>query len=193
LLRSAARLRPSPRLRLWLRSFLVLGLFSFLIGLIDDIQVRVFPLANLGVSAEILYQSCFLLVCSGVAFFTLRQPNWSRLRNITNLLVALPVAALADNVSIDFGTLRPYLLLVPREGYVWRQAVFGRTEGLSYVARWVNEQMVAPNLLNGYVIALAVGAAYVMLQIMWTSHGSRSQPGVRANGATFSENLPNRC
>jgi hypothetical protein len=162
--------RPSKQtFKFYSKRVVLLGLFSCLVGFLDDLQVRFFHIGRLGNGAEIVYQAVFLLVAAAIAYVVLRRRGWSATRNLSNLLIALPVAALADNVSIDFGTLTPYVMLIPREGYDWRQAVFGQTVGLSYVAGWVNQQSFAPNFLNGYVAAIAAAAAYIIIQLVWSS------------------------
>lgn len=141
--------------------------FASLVGALDDLQVRYLRLGSLGNDVEIAYQAFFLIVSAAVAYGVLHRRNWSVSRNLSNLLMLFPVAALADNVSIDFGTLRPYLVLIPKEGYAWRQQVFGHTAGLSYMAGWVNQQSLAPNLLNGYVASMMLGLAYLAIQFAW--------------------------
>jgi hypothetical protein len=157
----------SSQVRLWAKKAIEIVFLGSIIGAFDDLQVRYFPFAELGTGMEIIYQACFLLAAAVAAYHALHRREWTGVRNVSNLLMALPVAALADNVSIDLGTLRPYLVLIPKEGYVWRQQVFGQTFVLSYVAKWVNQQSLAPSLLNGYVASIAVVVAYIALQASW--------------------------
>jgi hypothetical protein len=156
------------RLQLSVKKALQILFFSSAIGVLDDLQVRYLRLGNLGNNVEIAYQAAFLFSSAAVSYFVLYRHGWSAARNLSNLLMVFPVAALADNISIDMGTLKPYLVLIPREGYVWRQQVFGHTAALSYVAGWVNQQSLAPDLLNGYVASIILAAAYVIIQFAWT-------------------------
>jgi hypothetical protein len=159
-------------LQTWAKKALLITLCASVIWVLDDLQVRYLSLARFGNGAEIAYQACFLLASAAVAYGVLHRRSWNLTRNLSNLLMALPVAALADNVSIDMGTLKLYLILIPREGYVWRQAVFGNTVGLSYVAGWVNQQSIAPSLLNGYVASIVLAVAYILIQFVWSSRDS---------------------
>jgi hypothetical protein len=151
-----------------LRGFVVrpmsLLLVAVLIGVVDDLQVRYLDVANFGTDAEILYQAGFIVAAAAGTYLVLRRREWGTGRNLTNLLMALPVAAIADNVSIDAGTLKPYFFAIPGQGYEWRQAVFGHTAGLSNVAGMVNHQTLAPGVLDGYVAALVIAPLYLLLQ-----------------------------
>jgi hypothetical protein len=160
--------RSSDRtLNVWLKKAAVMISLASLIGVLDDLQVRYIGIANYGTEVEIIYQLCFLIASATVAYGALHSKSWSTTRNMSNLLMALPISAIADNVSIDAGTLRPYVLLIPRQGYVWRQAVFGHSEGLSYMANWVNQQSIAPSLINGYVASILLAAVYIVVQFAW--------------------------
>jgi hypothetical protein len=154
-------------LKMCLKKVALIVFFASLIGILDDLQVRYLRLENFGSGTEIAYQFCFLAASGGAAYCALYTKSWSNVRNLSNFLMILPIAAIADNVSIDAGTLRPYLILIPKQGYVWRQTVFGQTVALSYVANWVNQQSIAPSLINGYVASIVLAAIYVMMQFAW--------------------------
>ncbi len=158
------------------RKCLKLVVFASLIGFLDDIQVRYLEVARLGNTAEIVYQGVFMAAAGAVAFLVLHNSAWSRNRNLYNLLMAIPLATLADNVSIDFGTLRPYFGIIPQQGYVWRTEVFARSQGLSQLAAWVNGQNLAPGLINGYAAAAAVMGAYLLLQFVWMRRSRDAAP-----------------
>lgn len=151
-------------------------LVATFIGAVDDLQVRYVDVAGFGVDAEIVYQTCFMGAAAIGAFAVLRHRQWSRRRNLSNLLMAVPVAAMADNVSIDFGTLRPYLIVIPSQGYEWRRQVFNHVAALSGMAQLVNQQSLAPGILDGYLIAIAMIGAYATLQFSF--HRSASRPKV---------------
>lgn len=173
--RVAPQLPSGDVLQVFLKKSIQIVSLASLIGVLDDLQVRYVRFGDFGNGVEIAYQACFLIAAAGVAYGVLHRQSWSASRNLSNLLMALPVATLADNVSIDMGTLKPYLVLIPKEGYVWRQQVFGQTAGLSYVARWVNQQSLAPDLLNGYVASILLLAAYIVIQSAWTQRSRRNQ------------------
>jgi len=139
-------------------------LLASVIGVVDDLQVRYVNVAGLGTNVEILYQSCFIGAAAAGAYLVLHRKDWGVGRNLSNLMMAIPLAAIADNVSIDAGTLKPYLFAIPDQGYQWRQAVFGHTVGLSRVADLVNQQSIAPGVLDGYVAAVAIAVGYLVLR-----------------------------
>lgn len=155
----------------------LLFLVASLIGALDDLQVRYVGVANLGTNAEVLYQSCFMVAAAAGAYLVLHRKAWSLSRNLTNLMMSVPVAAMADNVSIDAGTLRPYVFAIPGQGYEWRQTVFGHTAGLDKVAGLVNQQSLAPGVLDGYIAAVAVAAGYVALQYAMHRRANRTVLG----------------
>ncbi|MDA4118047.1 MAG: hypothetical protein OK455_06860 [Thaumarchaeota archaeon] len=148
------------------------GIFGacLLIGLLDDLQVRYLGLDRFGDGVEILYQACFMVAACATAYLVLRKESWSPVRNLSNLLLGLPVAMLADNVSIDAGTLKPYFMIIPKEGFLWRDQVFGQVPGLSQLAYWTNQQTFGNGLLNGYVLAIGVLAGYWALERAWDRH-----------------------
>lgn len=188
------RLRHTPRsslssrklLNTWLKKVALVVSLASLIGVLDDLQVRYFKLENFGNETYLVYQFCFLAASAAVAYGVLHTKDWSIPRNLSNLLMAIPIAAMADNVSIDAGTLRPYVILIPRQGYVWRQAVFGHTVALAPVASWVNSQSIAPSLLNGYVASILLVAAYIIVQFVWIR---RDRLGIK--NRKYSRNPPN--
>ena len=150
--------------------YLRLLAFSAMLGTFDGLQAKYMTIGNLGKEEALAYQSVFMLVAVAVAYFGLHDDDWTPARNLSNLLMAIPVATLADNLSIDIQMLRPYLLLIPKDGFLWRIDVFGHTL-LSPVAYWVNAQTLAPGLINGYVAAFGIFASYLLLQHYWIRTG----------------------
>jgi hypothetical protein len=140
------------------------------IGFLDDLQVRFVRVDSLGVGPEVIYQAAFMLVSFTAAVLVLRNRSWSPARNLSNFLLGIPVAVVADNVSTDFGTLRPYFMLLPKQGYLWREAVFGNIPVLSQLAYWTNLQSIMPGLLNGYVLAIILVVVYVGIQRAWSRY-----------------------
>ncbi len=136
------------------------------LGIIDGLQAKYMTIGNLSETAAISYQVVFMLVAVLAAYFCLFDEKWSPTRNFSNLLLAIPVSTLADNISIDVQALKPYLLLIPSNGYLWRIDVFGHTF-LSPVAYWVNEQWLLPGLINGYAVAVGIFVSYLTLQYFW--------------------------
>lgn len=137
-----------------------------MLGIVDGLQAKYMTIGNLGEEEAISYQVVFLVVSVVAAYFCLFDEKWSPARNLSNILVATPVATLADNISIDVQMLRPYFLLIPSNGYVWRVDVFGQTF-LSPVAYWVNQQWLIPGLINGYATAIGILGSYLALQYLW--------------------------
>ncbi len=148
-------------------------LVATIIGFVDDLQVRYVDVASFGVDVEIVYQACFMTAAAIGAYAVLHHRDWSLHRNLSNLLMAIPVAAMADNVSIDFGTLRPYVIIIPSQGYEWRRQVFNHITALSGVAQLVNQQSLATGVLDGYVIAIGMAGVYVTLQFMLCRRANR--------------------
>jgi hypothetical protein len=138
------------------------------VGVLDDLQVRFLDIAQMGEGPEIVYQTCFLGAAALVALWVLRDSTWSRARNLSNLLMIIPIATIADNASIDAGTMKPYLLRRPRQGFIWRTDIFGGTPFLSQVATWVNQQPFGSGILNGYLLACGMAVGYVLLQYWWS-------------------------
>jgi hypothetical protein len=141
-----------------------------LIGTLDDVQVRYVDFAGYGTSVEIVYQACFMAAAAVGAYAVLRRTEWGVLRNLSTLIMAIPVATIADNVSIDLGTMRPYVLFIPSQGYDWRPAVFAHTTGLDSVSELVNQQTFAPGILDGYVAAIVIAASYVLMRYALHRH-----------------------
>lgn len=139
---------------------------SSTLGVLDGLQARYMTIGNLGEEQAIAYQVVFMLVAVGAAYFCLFDEKWSPARNLTNLLVAIPAATLADNISIDVQSFRPYLLLIPQDAVIWRINVFGHTI-LSPIAYWVNQDWLAPGLINGYATAIGILVTYLTLQYFW--------------------------
>ena len=137
-----------------------------MLGTIDGLQAKYVTVGNLGEEEAVAYQVVFMLVAAGAAYYCLFDMKWSQARNLSNMLLAIPVATLADNVSIDVQTLHPYFLLIPSNGYLWRIDVFGGTF-FSPLAYWVNEQWLMPGLINGYLAAISIFATYLALQFFW--------------------------
>ena len=140
---------------------LVVGLA---IGAADDLQVRYWDIAKFGPATETLYQACFMTAAAAGSYAVLRGKGWTPGRRLSTLLMAIPVATVADNVSIDLGTLKPYFIVIPAQGYDWRGEVFAHTPLLNYVSQLVNQQTLGPGILDGYVAAIAAVACYVALQ-----------------------------
>ena len=140
-----------------------------LIGVLDALQAKYINVGILGNEVGILYQACFVGATFAAAGLCLHNKSWSRLRNLTNYLMAVPIAAIGDNVSIDAQMLRPYILILPKEGYDWRYTVFGHS-AFSPVADWVNQKTFASGLIDGYLFAFGVAVAYLMLQLFWSRH-----------------------
>ncbi|MDG6997263.1 MAG: hypothetical protein JRN52_15200 [Nitrososphaerota archaeon] len=136
------------------------------LGTFDGLQAKYMNIGNIGEDEAIAYQVMFMLAALVVSYSCLYQAGWSPQRNLTNLLMTIPIATLADNISIDVQALRPYLLVIPQDGYLWRIDVFGHTF-LSPVAYWVNAQALAPGVINGYVAAMGIFTAYLSLQYIW--------------------------
>jgi hypothetical protein len=151
-----------------------LVLFSSLIGVLDQLHVRFLSVVQFGSSVEITYQTFFIAMAAAVAYLVLHNRTWSFARNISNLLMTVPVATIADNVSIDAGTHTPYVVVIPREGFVWRELVFGHTAGLSQIALWMNQQPLMQGLINGYIAAIGIAGSYVALQYIWSRHNKAS-------------------
>jgi hypothetical protein len=143
-------------------------LLGTLIGVVDDLQVRYHIVSSMGYEAQFIYQAAFMAVSAVVAFAVLRERSLGRLRSLGNLLMAVPVAVIADNVSIDAGTMKPYLMAIPRQGYAWRTEVFGGTPLLSQVAIWVNQQPIGYGIINGYLLAIGCVGLYLFARYNWS-------------------------
>ena len=143
--------------------------FSSVIGMIDGLQARYFTIGSFGNEIGILYQACYLMAAGAAAYFCLHNKAWSAKRNMLNLMVSIPVAMIGDNVSIDAQKLRPYLMLIPKDGFLWRDDVFGHTF-LSPLASWVNQQTLASGLIDGYLASIGVAGCYLALQYFWSRH-----------------------
>jgi hypothetical protein len=139
-----------------------------MLGAIDGLQAKYMTIGNLGEDEAVAYQAVFMLVAFGTAYFCMFDEAWTPMRNLSNLLLAIPLATLADNISIDVQTLTPYFVFIPRQMYVWRIDVFGHTP-VSALAYWVNQQCVLPGLINGYALAIGLFVAYLALQHFWIS------------------------
>lgn len=137
-----------------------------LLGIFDGLQAKYLTVGSIGEDEAFVYQVVFMAVAVGASYYCLFDDNWSRLRNLSNLMLSIPVATLADNISIDVQTLRPYLLIIPQNGYDWRNDVFGSTF-LSSVAGWVNHQFLVPGLIDGYVAAISIFVVYLVAQRCW--------------------------
>src|SRR6185437_13041938 len=144
--------------------------FASIIGVLDALQAKYYTIGGFGNEAGLLYQLCFMIAAGAVAFLGLHDKAWSVKRNLSNLLMAVPISMLADNISIDVQTLRPYVLIIPKDEFLWRNFVFGHTF-LSPIASWVNQQTLAQGLIDGYIAAIAITAAYVILQGLWSRGG----------------------
>lgn len=139
---------------------------TLILGTVDGVQAKYMTIGNISETAAISYQVVFMLVTVFAAYFCLFDEKWSPARNLSNLLLAIPVATLADNISIDVQALKPYFLFIPSNGYLWRIDVFGHTF-LSPVAYWVNQQWLMSGLINGYATAIGIFAGYLTLQYFW--------------------------
>ena len=163
-----------PRARIKFSKPIKLLAVTAALGIIDGLQAKYMTIGNLSETAAISYQVVFMLVAVLAAFFCLFNENWSPARNFSNLLLAIPVATLADNISIDVQALKPYFLLIPSNGYLWRIDVFGHTF-LSPVAYWVNEQWLVPGMINGYATAVGIFVGFLTLQYFWARAGLDSR------------------
>lgn len=134
-----------------------------LLGVLDGLQAKYMTIGNWGEDEAIAYQVVFMMAAAGASYLLLFDANGTHFKNFSNLVLTIPVATLADNVSIDVQTLHPYLVLIPKAGYLWRSDVFGHTF-LSQVSFWVNQQFFVPGLINGYVLAIAILASYFVVQ-----------------------------
>lgn len=139
---------------------------TLILGILDGLQARYMPIGSLGEDEAIAYQVVFMAVAVGASYYCLEDAHSSKLRNLSNLVLSIPVATLADNISIDVQTLRPYLLVIPQNGYDWRNNVFGSTF-LSSVARWVNHPFLVSGLIYGYVTAIGIFVVYLVVQRFW--------------------------
>jgi hypothetical protein len=147
--------------------------FGSLIGVVDGLQARYFTIGSFGNGAGILYQACYLAAAGATAYFGLRDRTWSAKRNMLNLMMSIPVAMLGDNVSIDVQKLRLYFLLIPKDGFLWRDDLFGHTF-LSPVANWVNQQTLTNGFIDGYLASIGIAGGYVALQYFWSRHNNRN-------------------
>jgi hypothetical protein len=141
--------------------------FASLIGLVDGLQAKYFTIGDFGAEAGVMYQLFFMIAAGTVAFWGLHDRAWSTKRNLSNLLMAVPISMMADNVSIDVQTLRPYFLIIPKDEFLWRNFVFGHTF-LSPIAYWVNDQTLGRGLIDGYIAAIVITAGYVIIQYLWS-------------------------
>ena len=148
---------------------LKVALFSSLIGVMDGLQAKYFTIGNFGNEAGVLYQVCFLMAAGAAAYFSLHDKAWSTKRNMLNLMMSIPAAMIGDNVSIDAQKLRPYFLLIPKDGFLWRDDVFGHTF-LSPVASWVNQQTLTQGLIDGYLASIGIAGGYIAMQYFWSRH-----------------------
>jgi hypothetical protein len=141
-------------------------LLGFLLGLLDAWQSRYLHVGHFGKEAAIFYQVLLMVGAGVAALVSLYDSNWSPWRNALGLAMAIPIAAISDNVSLDLQTLKPYAVILPRTGYAWRQPVFHHT--IFYpLASWVNAQTFAPGLIDGYAASIAIAVAYVAVQLLW--------------------------
>jgi hypothetical protein len=150
--------------KVWKASEIVLC--GFLIGVFDAWQAIYLPIGSFGEAAAILYQVLLIAVAGIAAVVFLRVKSWSFWRNALSVLVAIPIAAISDNVSLDLQLMKPYLIILPSNGFAWRLQVFQHTI-LYPLASWVDLQTFAPGLIDGYVAAIGLAAAYVLMQLCW--------------------------
>lgn len=132
-----------------------------------------------GNEVGIIYQVVFMSIAGASAYFGLRNDSWSSSRNLSNILMTIPLATVADNVSIDAQTLRPYFILIPKAGFGWRVDVFAHAQVLSQVAVWVNQQSLAHGFINGYAAALAMTVGYLAMQFLWSRRRTARRSEVR--------------
>jgi hypothetical protein len=156
----ASRLR-----RILLKTSMVIAC-GVAIGVFDAWQVAYLPIGNYGELAAIEYQVAIIITAAVAAVASLYDERWNLRRNALSLLMAIPIAAISDNVSLDLQVMKPYVLILPQSGFMWRLQVFGNT-AFYPLASWVDAQTFAPGLIDGYVAALAFAAAYVLIQITW--------------------------
>ncbi len=159
------RLQNSASSKLWKASKVLLA--GFIIGLLDALQAVYLHIGAFGKDVSILYQIVFMAAAAAGAAWCLYDRNWSISRNVLNLMMTIPVATLADNISFDLQTLKPYVIILPKSGFVWRLHVFSHTV-LYPIASWVDLQTFARGLTDGYVTAIAIAVGYMLIQSYWS-------------------------
>lgn len=156
---------PSLRRIIWKSSkVLVSGLA---IGGIDALQSKYYYIGHLGKEISIAYQGFFMAAALVAALVTLYDSGWGLPRNALNILMAVPIATFADNISLDLQTMKAYVIVIPRTYYVWRLGLFSHTAYYS-LAKWVVLQSIIPGVINGYLSAILIVAAYIIIQILWS-------------------------
>jgi hypothetical protein len=144
--------------------FVFLG---FAIGLFDAFQAKYLRVWMFGKDVSITYQILLMIAAALGAYYSLRDPSWSRFRNfLSAAIMTVPHSTLADNVSWDAQTLKPYAVILPKRAFMWRLHVFNRTP-LHPVAGWVDTQTLAPGLINGYSAAIVLTIVFIVLQLLW--------------------------
>ena len=136
------------------------------LGIVDGLQAKYMSIGGLGREEAIAYQAVYMTIAIVASYCCLFDRTWSELRNTFNVLVAIPMAALADNISIDIQQLKPFFILIPKDGYLWRINVFGNTS-FAPLAHWVNHQFLIPGLINGYALAIVMFTSYFFVQHYW--------------------------
>jgi hypothetical protein len=139
---------------------------GIIIGAFDAWQVNNLRIGYYGTEAAVLYQGSILVAAGAASLICLYDKSWSRRRNALNILVAIPVATISDNVSLDLQLMKPYVILLPSSGFEWRLQVFNHTF-LYPLASWVDLQTFAPGLIDGYLAAIAIAALYIVTQLYW--------------------------
>jgi hypothetical protein len=148
-------------------------LSGLLIGTLDAWQARYWHVGHLGEDAVIIYQGGFMIAATIAALVSLHESRWSWKRNAFNILLAIPIATIADNVSLDLQIVKPYIMILPRNGFLWRSHVFSHTIFFP-LANWVDLQTFAPGLIDGYVAAVIIAVVYILVQFLWTKTDLRS-------------------
>jgi hypothetical protein len=144
----------------------LIAVWGILIGCFDAWQACCMPIGSFGIPVAILYQVILIAASGALALFTLYSKSWSFGRNMLSLIVGVPISTIADNVSLDLQVMKPYVVILPSSGYLWRLQVFDHTPFYP-LASWVDLQTFAPGLIDGYVAAIALAGLYVFLQSFW--------------------------
>jgi hypothetical protein len=134
------------------------------LGIFDGLNVLYVHVGANGMSSVIAYQAGFMIASGVAAFICLSEAGWSKARKLSTIFVALFVATIADNISIDVQAGVPYLLWVPQEGWEWRNQEFGHTM-LAPLAYLIDGRTFG--ILDGYLISIGALSAYLCLQYRW--------------------------
>ncbi len=109
-----------------------------------------------------LYQVALIGGSVGASAGILYNKNWSKKRNLSNLMTVSTNAVAADYASATIAAKRPPYPL-PKADYGWRIPAFKHTiwGGL---AQLINSPSFIPGILTGYVLGMASLGAYFAVQ-----------------------------